>query len=58
MMNNTNPEIYVQTATDQEIALLVGGAGSGLVKTLTKDCPGFLSNICVNIGFISGCKNC
>ncbi|BDD38857.1 type A2 lanthipeptide [Streptococcus ruminantium] len=57
-MNNINPEIYVQTATDQEIALLVGGAGSGLVKTLTKDCPGFLSNICVNIGFISGCENC
>ncbi|MET3557101.1 hypothetical protein ABID29_000210 [Streptococcus rupicaprae] len=57
-MNNIKPEIYVQTATDQEITLLVGGAGGGFVKTLTKDCLGFLSNICVNVGFISGCKNC
>ncbi len=51
--------IYVQTASDKELELLVGGAGAGWVKTLTKDCPNVVSEVCGSLfGWISACKNC
>lgn len=58
--NNTKGTgIYVQTASDKELELLVGGDGKGFVKTLTKDCPNVVSQVCGSInGWVSACKNC
>lgn len=51
--------IYVQVASDKELELLVGGAGAGVVKTLTKDCPEVVSQVCGSFfGWVSACKNC
>lgn len=49
---------YVDFLSDEELELLVGGAGSGVVKTITKDCPGVISGISVTIGPISVDKSC
>ncbi|MFC0560809.1 type A2 lanthipeptide [Halalkalibacter alkalisediminis] len=46
----------IEDVTDAELELMVGG--SGLIPTVTKDCPNFVSSVCVGFGFISGCKDC
>jgi Type-A lantibiotic len=51
--------IFIQTATDNELEMLIGGKGAGYVKTLTKDCPNVVSQVCGSLGgWISACKNC
>lgn len=49
---------YVDFLSDEELELLVGGSGSGYVKTLTKDCPNVVSGVHISIGPISIDKNC
>lgn len=59
----------VQVVSDTELEVLIGGEGPGIVKTLTKDCPNVLSEVCGGISAgvehvvgvqldASGCKNC
>lgn len=59
----------VQVVSDTELEVLIGGKGPGLVKTLTKDCPEVLSEVCAGISAgvehvvgaqigASACKNC
>ncbi|MGX7389643.1 hypothetical protein B8A42_09300 [Dolosigranulum pigrum] len=59
----------VQVVSDTELEVLIGGKGPGLVKTLTKDYPEVLSEVCGGIAAsveyvvgaqidASGCKNC
>lgn len=48
----------VQAVSDERLEVLVGGKGSGLLKTLTKDCPGTVSDVCVNLAVVSTCKKC
>lgn len=51
-------ENFVQTVSDEELELLIGGDGNGFVKTLTKDCPQVVSEICVSGLGVTVCKDC
>lgn len=51
-------ESFVQTVSDEELELLIGGDGNGFLKTLTKDCPQVVSEVCGTLGAISVCKSC
>ncbi|CCF02700.1 MULTISPECIES: type A2 lanthipeptide [Streptococcaceae] len=57
MMNATENQIFVETVSDQELEMLIGGADRGWIKTLTKDCPNVISSICAGT-IITACKNC
>lgn len=60
MLNLTSTvesNVFVETVSDQELEMLIGGSGSGWIKTLTKDCPNFISSICAGT-FVTVCKNC
>lgn len=48
----------VQAVSDERLEVLVGGKGPGLLKTLTKDCPGTVSDVCVDILVVSAYKHC
>ncbi len=51
-------EAYLQVMDDAQLEQIVGGDGHGYVKTLTKDCPDVVDEICIGIGPIQACKSC
>ena len=57
MMNATENQIFVETVSDQELEMLIGGADRGWIKTLTKDSPNLISTICAGT-INTACKIC
>ena len=45
----------IEDVTDVELEQMTGG---DYVPTVTKDCPDFVSSVCVSFPFLSACKNC